>query len=439
MLRLAELGIIPKELLYFKDKPAPICVSCTFGTAHKKPSMNKKGRRHTIRSKKDDAPGKCVSMDQLISAQPGLIPQFGGHLTRDRIWAANVAVDHFTNVIKVCLMKTTSQAETLDAKLATEKFFKDHGHNIERWHADNGRYAEVDFKQAVKDLEQSIKYCGVGAHHQNGIAEAAIKRLTLRARTLLLHAKRFWPEAITTMLWPYALLAACDAHNNWSVDKDGKTPMMKLLNLDIFPEMKFEHTFGCPVYVLDSKLQSSGIGPPKWEPCSRLGIYLGKSPFHAGSVALVLNPKTGHVSPQYHLVFDDDFTTIPYLNSNAENSEVPSHWQALCESSTECSTSESFNLEDTWFQKELETQAVKATDSEEIPIKQDEIVAQNVTPDTTMNSNSSSSNPVTNSEGGVSKNIVDTPPCNVFLNKRELKYSSVGYNTCIRGRIKQDF
>ena len=91
-------------------------------------------------------------MDQLVSTQPGLIPQFGGHLTRDRIWAANVAVDHFTNVIKVCLMKTTSQAETLDAKLATERFFKDHGHDIERWHADNGRYAEVYFKQAVKDL-----------------------------------------------------------------------------------------------------------------------------------------------------------------------------------------------------------------------------------------------------------------------------------------------
>ena len=50
MLKLEELGITPKELLYFKDKPAPICVSCAFGTAHKKPSRNKKGRRHTIRS-----------------------------------------------------------------------------------------------------------------------------------------------------------------------------------------------------------------------------------------------------------------------------------------------------------------------------------------------------------------------------------------------------
>ena len=63
------------------------------------------------------------------------------------------------------------------------------------------------------------------------------------------------------------------------------------------------------------------------------------------------------MSPQYHLVFDDDFTAVPYMNYN----EVPSHWQALCGCSTECSTSESFDLDDTWFQKELETQAVKAT------------------------------------------------------------------------------
>jgi hypothetical protein len=42
MLRLSQLGIILKELLYFKDKPSPICVSCVFGTAHKKPSRNKK-------------------------------------------------------------------------------------------------------------------------------------------------------------------------------------------------------------------------------------------------------------------------------------------------------------------------------------------------------------------------------------------------------------
>ena len=31
---------------------------------------------------------------------------------------------------------------------------------------------------------------------------------------------------------------------------------------------------------------------------------------HARSVALVLNPRTGHVSPQFHLKFDDFFETV---------------------------------------------------------------------------------------------------------------------------------
>ena len=65
---------------------------------------------------------------------------------------------------------------------------------------------------------------------------------------------------------------------------------------------------------LDSRLQSAGgPGPPKWEPRSQIGIYLGHSPFHAGSVTLVFNPLTGQVSPQYHVVFDNDFSTVPYM------------------------------------------------------------------------------------------------------------------------------
>ena len=63
------------------------------------------------------------------------------------------------------------------------------------------------------------------------------------------------------------------------------------------------YTFGCPVYILDARLQRVGGGsPPKWDPQDLLGIYLGHSPYHAGSVALVINPKSGLVSLQFHLV-----------------------------------------------------------------------------------------------------------------------------------------
>ena len=101
------------------------------------------------------------------------------------------------------------------------------------------------------------------------------------------------------MLWPFALKAAQDRLNQINVNLDGKTPDMifsgvaaKNLRLRDF------HTFGCPCYVLNSCLQTNPKGAPKWDPRSRSGIYIGRSPAHAVNVALLLNPKTGLVSPQ---------------------------------------------------------------------------------------------------------------------------------------------
>ena len=104
-------------------------------------------------------------------------------------------------------------------------------------------------------------------------------------------------------------MAAADRINNLRIDLGGKTPEMKISNVGGLPtRLKHYHTFGCPVYVLDARLQDAGgPGPPTWDPRARLGIYLGHSPSHAGSVALVLNPRTGLVSPQFHVVIDDMF------------------------------------------------------------------------------------------------------------------------------------
>ena len=46
---------------------------------------------------------------------------------------------------------------------------------------------------------QKVTFCGVGAHHQNGVAENTINQLTLTSRTLLVHnydvAARIWDQA----------------------------------------------------------------------------------------------------------------------------------------------------------------------------------------------------------------------------------------------------
>ena len=42
---------------------------------------------------------------------------------------------------------------------------------------------------------------------------------------------------------------------------------------------------------------------------SYLGVFVGLSPVHAGSVLLILNPHTKLLSPQFHVIFDEDFDT----------------------------------------------------------------------------------------------------------------------------------
>ena len=45
----------------------------------------------------------------------------------------------------------------------------------------------------------------VESHHKNFILERTNQTLTLGARTLLLHEKNYYPDAITTILWHYEL------------------------------------------------------------------------------------------------------------------------------------------------------------------------------------------------------------------------------------------
>ena len=82
---------------------------------------------------------------------------------------------------------------------------------------------------------------------------------------MLLHAQRLWPEYISTMLWPFALLAAGDGINNMHVDIDGLTPDIKFSQVT-GPAVRLQnyHTFGCPVYVLWQDLEAQGTPLCAW-------------------------------------------------------------------------------------------------------------------------------------------------------------------------------
>ena len=116
-----------------------------------------------------------VSIDQIVSAQLGLIPQISGYLTNMRIWGATVFVDHVSDYTHVALMRDLTLEKTLLAKTYFERLVNDGEVAIKAYRADNGRFADKGFHDAVQDSNQTITLCAVGGHHQNGIVEIKIK------------------------------------------------------------------------------------------------------------------------------------------------------------------------------------------------------------------------------------------------------------------------
>jgi hypothetical protein len=157
--------------------------------------------------------------------------------------------------------------------------------------------------------------CGVSAHFQNGIAERHIKDLTERSRTSLLHTMNRWPSAVTINLCPYAPCYVNYVYNATPALKSGKSPLECFDGTAFRPKALNFHPPLCPIYVLHHNgLQGSSLRPNKCVRRSRCAVYLGNSPRHSRSVALVLSLLTGYASAQFHHKHDDFFETVRDLN-----------------------------------------------------------------------------------------------------------------------------
>ena len=315
---MARCRLIPQELA---DVDPPCCPGCAYGKAHKKPTRYK-GWRNNRSIKPSTSPGGCVSVDQLVSPTPGFVPTHRGYPTLQRYKGATVFVDHFSDFTYVHLMTEMNGATTVEAKQAFERLAHSHNVAIKHYHCDNGLFDTRIFKQSIEKANQTISFCGVNAHHQNGRAERRIKDITEGSRTSLLHASHRWPKAVHPSLWPCALKHYVNLRNNLPSTyipggKNGRkklpdtyinSPLSKFSGFETAVNLQHFHPFGSPVYVLENKLQASQ-SHNKWADRSRVGIFLQHSPDHSSSVPLVLNTSSGNVSPQFHCIYDDEFAT----------------------------------------------------------------------------------------------------------------------------------
>ena len=108
---LAKLGVLLERFLYLKDN-VPLCASFVFLTERRWKCRTKVNKLGSIPKYTNNKPGDVVSVDQLQSAQSGLIPQLSVKIINALIWSTQVMVDHFSDLTYVRLMRSTIQEDT---------------------------------------------------------------------------------------------------------------------------------------------------------------------------------------------------------------------------------------------------------------------------------------------------------------------------------------
>ena len=332
----------------------PRCAACEFGKARRRPTKSSittpVPERENVLKTDVLFPGQRVSLDHFeCSAKGRLLTSMGKSSLDDMYRGGAIFVDQASGYIFIQPQVTFSATETLQAKLTFERMCLSSGVVVSTYMSDNGTFSAQDFVQDILDRGQTPRYSGVGAHHHNGIAERSIQTMSNMARTMMLHAGVRWPDLVDASLWPLAMDYASYIYNHTPNMESGQAPI-DIFTRTIVPRQRLKdlHVWGCPTYVLEPKLQD-GKKIPRWKPRSRRGVFLGLANKYASSIPLVLNPSTGHISPQFHVVFDDLFTTVV---SQPDSDEPPSHWEDLCITSrfqTHFDENDPVRLDDEWL------------------------------------------------------------------------------------------
>eukprot|EP00957_Ditylum_brightwellii_P010145 766876-Ditylum_brightwellii.AAC.1 len=84
--------------------------------------------------------------------------------------------------------------EIVLAKKAFEAYARQREVTIKHYHANNSRFVDQGFTNAIWKSGQPISYCAAYVHHQNGKTEKMIRDFSGSTRKQLLHASSRWPK-----------------------------------------------------------------------------------------------------------------------------------------------------------------------------------------------------------------------------------------------------
>lgn len=203
--------------------------------------------------------------------------------------------------------------ETVNAKIAFEEWLWEVARvSVKHYQSNNGDFTTHKFTEACAEDKQTQSFNGVGAQHQNAEAEWAIQMVMYMAQSFMIHAALNWgkDKSDDITLWSFAVDNAVWLYNRIPQRFSGIIPLKVVMRCKLdHQDLVNIHVWGCPVFVLEAFLQYRKK-LPNWNKRARMGQFLGFLKSHSSTVALVRNFHTGHVSPEYHVVFDDKFETV---------------------------------------------------------------------------------------------------------------------------------
>ena len=247
--------------------------------------------RQGILKKDKLIPGSLIFSDQYVSSVPGKHFNGKGQLCSTKGFnGGTIFCDAASGFLSIHHQQTFTSHETLQSMLSFEREAAEVGVDIKGYNTDNGVYTAKQIMNKLQTDKQLLRLSGVGAHHQNGVAENTIKNVSRKGRIFMFHAALGWPDKFDKTLWPQAMSHAVHLHNHIPKRPHGLAPTeIWSKSISTHSQIINAHPFGVPAYVLNPRLQD-GAKIPKFDPRSNQGIYVGPSPLHASTVGLILNP-----------------------------------------------------------------------------------------------------------------------------------------------------
>ena len=115
-------------------------------------------------------------------------------------------VDAASKYVHVEMHVGLNSHETLAGKTKFEPLLNDMGVGVQEYVSDNSTiFSSSAFAENLLSFQQTSHFAGVGANHQNGVAERGIQTIMSMAQTVMLHATIRWGSVHSSILWPMAV------------------------------------------------------------------------------------------------------------------------------------------------------------------------------------------------------------------------------------------